>query len=93
VAPYGEDDPYASGQSRDAAYTTRRPVSSNPRPWDSDTSSSNARTSYPVAKKVGGKPGRVISPFAPNAGEIDVSKLNSGTQARCPYTGSIFIVP
>jgi hypothetical protein len=91
VAPYGEDG-VNYGDSRNSAYTTRRPASSSPKPWASGSSSSS-RTSYPVAKAVPGKAGRVYSPFAQHAGEVDVSGLNSGTQAKCPYTGNIFIVP
>ncbi len=95
VAPYGEDNGnYVGSQnsSRSSTYSTRRPASSSPKPWSSDSSTSS-RTSYPVAKSVPGKQGRVYSPFAPHAGQVDVSGLNSGTQAKCPYTGNIFIVP
>lgn len=91
VAPYGEGENAYVG-SGNSAYTTRRPASSSPKPWSSGSSSSS-RTSYPVAKAVPGKAGRVYSPFAPHAGQVDVSGLNSGTQAKCPYTGNIFIVP
>ena len=48
---------------------------------------------YPVATAVPGKPGWVLSPYAPDAGPIDVSGFPPGTEVRCPHTKKIFFTP
>lgn len=48
---------------------------------------------YPVAQKVPGKDGFVISPYDGAAGYIDVRGFPPGTEVRDPYTGKIFLVP
>ena len=45
------------------------------------------------AKPVPGKPGYVFSPFDPNGGYVDVTGYASGSKAKDPYSGQIFIVP
>jgi hypothetical protein len=47
----------------------------------------------PYAKPVPGKPGYVYSPFDPNGGYVDVTGYASGSKAKDPYSGKIFIVP
>jgi hypothetical protein len=45
-----------------------------------------------VASWVKGKEGQqVLSPFT--GGIVDVTGFPSGSEARCPYSGKIFLVP
>ena len=48
---------------------------------------------YPYGVPVAGKPGFVTSPYAPDAGIVDVRDFATGQEARCPYTQKIFLVP
>ncbi len=47
----------------------------------------------PYATPVPGRPGYVVSPYAPDSGDVDVRGLSPGQQARCPHTQKLFIVP
>ncbi len=38
-------------------------------------------------------PGYIRSPYAPDAGWVDVRGIAPGTSVICPYTGRIFVVP
>ncbi len=40
-----------------------------------------------------GKPGYAISPYAPEAGFVDLRGFPSGAEVKCPYTGRLFLVP
>ena len=51
------------------------------------------RDPAPVAVPVPGKPGCVYSPFARNAGFVDVNGLAPGSMAKCPFSGRAFRVP
>ena len=47
----------------------------------------------PYGVPVPGKKGFVTSPFAPEAGYIDVSKFPPGTEVKDPFSGKIFRTP
>ena len=46
----------------------------------------------PVATPIPGEKGYVYSPFS-REGKVDVSELRKGSEAYCPYTNKIFLVP
>lgn len=47
----------------------------------------------PFGKRVVGRPGFVLSPYAPEKGPIDVRKFKPGDGVKDPFTGKTFIVP
>ena len=47
----------------------------------------------PYGTPVPGKPGLVTSPFAPDAGYVQVLGFPPGTAVEDPYTGKIFLTP
>jgi hypothetical protein len=64
-----------------------------PRTAPQSAAASTQSPKIPYAKPVPGKPGYVYSPFDPNGGYVDVTGYASGSKAKDPYSGKIFIVP
>jgi carbon monoxide dehydrogenase subunit G len=64
-----------------------------PNPATASTNKSNSSTQLPVAKKVPGKAGFVVSPHDADGRYVDVRFFPQGTKARCPFTGKVFLVP
>jgi hypothetical protein len=52
-----------------------------------------AKRDVPYGIPVPGKPGFVTSPFAPDAGFVDVRQFSPGTEVKDPYSGKIFLTP
>ena len=52
-----------------------------------------AKRDVPYAIPVPGKQGFVTSPFAPDAGFVDVRNFPPGTEVKDPFTGKIFLTP
>ncbi len=46
-----------------------------------------------TAKRVPGQPNHVFSPYAPANQVVDVTGLNPGERARCPFSNRVFVVP
>lgn len=51
------------------------------------------KADIPYGTPVPGKPGFVTSPFAPDAGYVQVLGFPPGTPVEDPYTGKIFLTP
>ena len=54
---------------------------------------SDENSNLPYGTPVPGKPGLVTSPFAPDAGYVQVIGFPPGTPVEDPYTGKIFLTP
>jgi hypothetical protein len=57
------------------------------------SSASDENSNLPYGTPVPGKPGLVISPFARDAGYVQVIGFPPGTPVEDPYTGKIFLMP
>jgi hypothetical protein len=54
---------------------------------------SDENSNLPYGTPVPGKPGLVTSPFAPDAGYVQMIGFPPGTPVEDPYTGKIFLAP
>lgn len=57
------------------------------------SSASDQKADLQYGTPVPGKPGFVTSPFAPDAGYVQVLGFPPGTPVEDPYTGKIFLTP
>jgi hypothetical protein len=77
---------------RSGEFDHTRPKDSFVTPVPSASPAAPKQESPPVALWVKGKEGQqVLSPFT--GGVVDVSGFPPGSEARCPYSGKIFLVP
>jgi hypothetical protein len=63
------------------------------RPASAAPAAKGAKRDVPYGIPVPGKPGFVTSPFAPDAGFVDVRQFSPGTEVKDPYSGKIFLTP
>jgi hypothetical protein len=78
--------------------TSGKPTTSPPGPSDirwakASSIASDEKANLPYGTPVPGKPGLVTSPFAPDAGYVQVLGFPPGSPVEDPYTGKIFLTP
>ncbi|MGH8102753.1 MAG: hypothetical protein ACREIW_15765 [Chthoniobacterales bacterium] len=76
---------------RKSAFLRTATVSS--KPTASPAPAATPHVKFPIAQRVPGKSGLVMSPFDPEARYVDVSGYASGSKVKDPWTEKIFIVP
>jgi hypothetical protein len=62
-------------------------------PVMTDPSGKPIELELPQGIPAGDRPGMLQSPYAPEAGMVDVEGLAPGTQVKCPYSGLTFRIP
>jgi hypothetical protein len=80
-------------ESADASGVHSPPNERNVRSARTAPHSSETSEKPPFAVPVPGKPGFVMSPFAPDSGYIDVRNYPPGSEVKDPYTGKTFRTP
>jgi hypothetical protein len=73
--------------------TPAPPVQPDVRWAKAGTIANEQKPNLPYGTPVPGKPGLVTSPFAPDAGYVQVLGFPAGTPVEDPYTGKIFLTP
>jgi len=69
------------------------PSTGTPAPVAGEGGAGSADSGLPFATPVPGKAGYVVSPYAPQRGYVDVRGFSPGSEAKCPYTSKVFLVP
>src|ERR1700730_16251188 len=83
----------SSKQSASKDASTAPPDQDNTRTGSAAPRAKGAKRDLPYAVPVPGKKVLVISPFAPDAGYVDVSKFPPGTEVKDPFSDKIFRTP
>jgi len=86
--------PSDASNSQTSDKQTPAPPSQSDVRWAKAASiASDQKANLPYGTPVPGKPGLVTSPFAPDAGYVQVLGFPPGTPVDDPYTGKIFLTP
>jgi hypothetical protein len=105
----GDSISHPQRKSRPRKSTTSKPASDNASPAPSATpavgppnqenvrsasaASKGVKRDAPYGIPVPGRKGFVTSPFAPEAGYVDVRSFPPGTEVKDPYSGKVFRTP